>query len=163
MHSHLPIRHLIRFVEERRQQGEGQPTIPATVTSFINDVGALFEPYTGVARAGYECLFGDDRWEISLFLGETERVGGPSDGELRPVNFRFDVEGLRPLFDELQSLQWNAIPNGHVYVDTSRFDSFLTVEGTVGGHRISLQIHALAPAAVGPAMRHYSDGRVELV
>jgi hypothetical protein len=163
MHSHLPIRHLIRYVEERRTIGEGQPVIPQPITAFIHAVCELFEPYSGVARAGYECLYGDDRWEISVFLGETECYGGAGDGELLPVNFRFDVAGLRPLFDELHSLQWNAIPNAHIHVEMTRFESFLTVEGTVGRQPVSLQVHALAPEAVGPALRRHVDGRMELV
>lgn len=162
MHSHLAIRHLIRHVAERRQNGIGQPVLSPKLVALIDDVCQLFEPFTGVARAGYECMFGGDRWEISVFLGEHEAMGGALDGELSPVSFRFDVAGLTNMFDQVHSASWNAIPCG--YGDESgEFESFLTIEGVAAGERISLQVHALAPREIGPGMRVYQDGRMELV
>ncbi len=163
MHSHLPIRHLIRSVEERRKSGEGQPTLPSTLTTFVAGICELFEPFTGVARAGYECMYGEDRWEVAVFLGATEAVGGAADGSLVPANFRFDVLELVRRFDRITSLTWNAIPNGHAFLAESQMESFLTVEGSGAGHDLSMQVHAVAPEAIGPAMRQYVDGRVELV
>lgn len=162
MHSHLAIRHLIRHVAERRQNGIGQPVLPTRLVALIDDVCQLFEPLTGVARAGYECMYGEDRWEISVFLGEQEAIGGPKDGELVPVNFRFNVAGLTPLFEQVHSANWNAIPY-LAGMDDSQFESFLTVDGVAGGERVSLQVHALAPQEIGPGMRQYPDGRLELV
>ncbi|MCA9053668.1 MAG: hypothetical protein KDA75_07510 [Planctomycetaceae bacterium] len=163
MHSHLAIQHLIRHVAERRQNGIGQPILPPKLVALIDDVCQLFEPFTGVARAGYECLFGDDRWEVSIFLGEQESVGGPQDGRLMPVNFRFDVTGLTRLFERVASVSWNAIPKSYDQSDDAVFESFLTVDGVAAGERISLQVHALAPREIGPAMRQHVDGRLELV
>jgi hypothetical protein len=163
MHSHLAIRHLIRHVAERRQNGIGQPVLPKPLVALIDDVCQMFEPFTGVARAGYECLYGDDRWEVSVFLGEHEAIGGPLDGELAPVNFRFDVHGLTRLFEQVQSVSWNAIPCTYDDEDAGQFESFLTIEGVAAGERISLQVHALAPREMGPGMRQYQDGRLELV
>lgn len=162
MQSHLAIRHLIRHVAERRQNGIGQPILPKTLAQFIDDVCQLFEPLTGVARAGYECMFGGDRWEISVFLGEQEAVGGPQDGELAPVNFRFDVAGLTHMFERVHAVNWNAIPSTHGAND-GLFESFLTIDGVAAGERISLQVHALAPRDIGPGMRQHLDGRLELV
>ncbi|MFV0446835.1 MAG: hypothetical protein ACK5Q5_24955 [Planctomycetaceae bacterium] len=161
MHSHLAIRHLIRHVAERRQNGIGQPVLPSKLVNLIDNVCQLFEPLTGVARAGYECMFGEDRWEISVFLGEQEVVGGPKDGELAPVNFRFDVAGLTPLFERVNTVNWNAIPWTYG-TDDGLFESFLTIDGVAAGERISLQVHALAPRELGPGLKQYSDGRLEL-
>lgn len=163
MQSHLAIRHLIRHIAERRQSGIGQPVLPTELVEFIDDVCQLFEPFSGVARAGYECLYGGDRWEISVFLGEQEVVGGALDGELMPVNFRFDVRGLARLFDRVDAVCWNAVPNGHAFAQDDQFESFLTIEGVARGQRVTLQVHALPPDEIGPAMRQYSDGRLELV
>lgn len=163
MHSHLAIRHLIRHVAERRQHGIGQPQLPARLVAFIDDVCQMFEPFAGVARAGYECLYGDDRWELSVFLGRQEAVGGPLDGELAPVNFRFDVQGLTRLFEQVQSVSWNAIPRTYGADVDGQCESFLTIDGVAGGERVSLQVQALAPREIGPGMRHYQDGRLELV
>jgi hypothetical protein len=161
MHSHLAIRHLIRHVAERRQNGIGQPVLPANLVSLIDDVCQMFEPFTGVARAGYECFYGDDRWEIAVFLGENEAVGGSQDGELAPVNFRFDVHGLTRLFEKVHAVSWNAIPC--TYQDEDSYESFLTIDGVAAGERVGLQVHALPPGEVGPAMRQHQDGRLELV
>jgi hypothetical protein len=163
MHSHLAIRHLIRHVAERRQNGMGQPILPPSLTNFIDEVCQLYEPFQGVARAGYECLYGDDRWEIAVFLGETEAIGGPLDGELHPVSFRFDVRALTALFDEVHSLSWNAIPTASQWEPNGQFETFLTIEGIARDQRISLQVHALPPDSAGPGMRRHVDGRLELV
>lgn len=163
MHSHLSIHHLIRHVEERRNREINPVAVPEPITRLIHSVCDLFEPFSGVARAGYECSFAEESWEVSVFLGETECVGGPCDGELRPVNFRFDVGSVSGLFDAVHSLTWNALPRDYTSGDGMRFESFLTVLGEYEKLRISLQIHALAPQTFGPAMREHLDGRVELV
>lgn len=163
MHSHLAIRHLIRHVAERRQSGIGQPVLPTRLVALIDDVCQMFEPFTGVARAGYECLYGGDRWEIAVFLGEQEAIGGALDGEVAPVNFRFNVQGLTRLFEQVHSVAWNAIPCTYGTDDDVPFESFLTIDGVAAGERISLQVHALAPREIGPAVRQYQDGRLELV
>jgi hypothetical protein len=161
MQSHLAIRHLIRHVAERRQNGIGQPILPAQLAALIDDVCQLFEPLAGVARAGYECMFGDDRWEVSVFLGAQESVGGAQDGELMPINFRFDVAGLTRMFERVHSVNWNAIPCTYG-ADDGLFESFLTIDGMAAGERISLQVHALAPREIGPGLRQFQDGRLEL-
>lgn len=163
MHSHLAIRHLIRHIAERRQSGIGQPVLPPELVDFIDEVCQLYEPFSGVARAGYECLYGGDRWEISVFLGMQERVGGPHDGAWLPVNFQFNVQALATLFERTDSIRWNAVPNGHALTSTDQFESFLTVEGVARGQRVSLQVHALPPEEIGPGLRQYADGRLELV
>ncbi len=163
MHSHLALRHLIHHVAERRQNGIGLPVLPRPLAGLIDEVCQLFEPFTGVARAGYECQFADDRWEISVFLGGREAVGGPLDGELQPVNFRFDVQGLARLFEQVYSIGWNAIPNGHDCLGAGTMESFLTAEGVAGGQRVSLRVHAVAPDEAGPGQRQHADGRLELV
>ena len=163
MHSHLALQHLIRHVAERRRQGSGQPVLPAHLAQFIDDICQLFEPFNGVARAGYECVYGDDRWEIAIFLGEQEAVGGAEDGRLTPVNFRFNVSGLSQRLEQVHSISWNAIPHSPADGYTPLFESFLTLDGVAAGERISLQVHALAPREIGPAMRQRPDGEVELV
>jgi len=163
MHSHLAIRHLIRHIAERRQNGIGQPVLPRELVEFIDDVCQLFEPFSGVARAGYECLFGGDRWELSVFLGEHELLGGAHDGDRQAVNFRFDVQRLATLFERTDAVRWNALPHNYLADDDDQFESFLTVEGVARGQRIALQVHAQAPAKIGPAMRQHRDGRLELV
>lgn len=128
------------------------------MTGFIQHAAEQFEPFRGVARPGFECAFGEGRWEISLFLGKTERVGGRDDGAQSPVNFKFDVRGLIDLFDELDSVRWNAFPDCGAYVDEVVDLSFLVAEGTVQGSPVALQILAGPPEDAGPALKQYDDG-----
>ena len=169
-HSHLPIRHLVRQLEksraERDQRGATAPetkSIPNWVNAFVDELAELFEPFQGVARVGYEACQSDDAWEIAMFLGEKELVGGAADGRMVPVNFRFDIKGISNCFTQVTGVFWNAFPNSHVCFDGAADLSFLTVDGLVNGNAIRLQLHATPPDCVGPAMREHIDGRLELV
>lgn len=158
-HSHLAIRHLIRQVDEymaRRQSGR---KTPEWLAGFIQQAAELFEPFSGMARPGFECIRGEDRWEISIFLGKTERVGGPDDGQQSPVNFSFDVHALTRLFEQLQTLRWNAFPDCGMDEDLPEIElSFLLAEGMVRGEHVSLQVHSGPPEGAGPALKRYDDG-----
>ncbi len=162
MHSHLSIRHLISSLERLRPAEARPRAIPDELLGFIQDVCQLFDPFGGIARAGYECLFAEDRWEISVFLGETEAVGGPLDGKTTPVNFQMDLDALRATFDDVQRFSWTAFPNGYLQQNQERRESFLTIQGTVATQPVTLQVHSLAPDSLGPAMLEYHDGRLEL-
>ncbi|MCA8991674.1 MAG: hypothetical protein KDA88_06830 [Planctomycetaceae bacterium] len=166
-HSHLPIRHLIRHIEKTRMNGHSDApsskSTPAWMQRFVDGITDLFEPFSGVARVGFECAHATEAWEISVFLGEKELVGGPTDGRMEATNFRFDLFGIRNCFTEIQSMQWNAFPNSHVCFDEAADLSFITVAGQYEGNFIRLQVHATPPDCVGPAIREYADGRVEMV
>lgn len=157
-HSHLAIRHLIRQVDDyaaRRQSGK---KIPAWLTDFVQRAAELFVPFSGVARPGFECRRGEDRWEISIFLGKTESVGGPDDGAQAPVNFSYDIHGLTRVFEQLNAIRWNAFPDCGGCTDDALDLSFLVAEGTVQGELVSLQVHAGPPEGTGPALKRYDDG-----
>lgn len=160
MHSHLAIRHLIRQLD---LSGRPEPATaaPQWLTNFLVDAAAQFEPFSGTARAGYECRHTPDGWEAALFLGMNELVGGADDGCIRPVNFRFDVLQLTQRFEHVDSISWNAFPNR--YSDGETDLSMLTLIGRVSGETIRLQVYAAAPEECGPAMRVYTDGRCEVV
>ncbi|WP_437204083.1 hypothetical protein [Planctomicrobium sp. SH664] len=162
-HSHLAIRHLVKKLEMSGERKSQKPQLPAWLINFVEEFSERFEPFSGVARVGYECLKGESGWQVSLFLGEHEIVGGPGDGELRPVNFRFDLGQLTRHFDSIEGLFWNAFPNSNVCFEHLSDLSFLTIEGTVHGVPIRVQIHAGPSEAAGPAMRQYVDGRMEVV
>ncbi|MEZ6067488.1 MAG: hypothetical protein R3B90_17665 [Planctomycetaceae bacterium] len=163
MHSHLTLRHLIQRIVRRREQDQASRRPPDVLLGFIDDVCQVFEPFNGIARAGYECVHGGDRWEVSVFLGGLEACGGPRDGALRPVNFRIDVQAIATLFEQTHSIGWNAISTNDTSTDGAVQESFLTIEGIARGERISLQVHALPPSDAGPALREHLDGRLELV
>jgi hypothetical protein len=157
-HSHLAIRHLIRQIDEYAARRQGGRTIPDWLTGFIQHAAELFEPFRGMARPGFECAFVEARWEISIFLGKTERVGGPDDGAQSPVNFSFDVQRLIGLFDEIQSVRWNAFPDCGLCAEEQIDLSFLVAEGVVSGEPVALQVLAGPPEDAGPALKQYGDG-----
>jgi hypothetical protein len=138
--------------------------VPEWLKGWLQQVADLFEPFSGVARAGYECFQANGTWEISLFLGQNELLGGSRDGLLLPVNFRFDVAGLLQQFSELNALKWNAFPDAFVFRDAGYpTESFLLAEGTVRGEVIRLQVQALPPDAIGPGLQFLPNGEHLLV
>lgn len=162
-HSHLAIRHLVKKLEMQAGQRPAKPQKPAWLSEFVDRMAQRFEPFSGVARVGYECQQSEEIWELAVFLGELEIVGGAEDGKMRPVNFRFDLKNLTCEFDEIRSIYWNAFPNSHVCFESMADLSFLTIEGVVRSRIVRLQLHALPPDSVGPGLREYKDGRLELV
>lgn len=140
-----------------------KPQRPAWLSEFVDRLAQRFEPFSGVARVGYECMQSDQVWELAIFLGELEIVGGAEDGEMRPVNFRFNLQDITGEFDEVRSIFWNAFPNSHVCFESMADLSFLTIEGVVQTQIIKLQLHAGPPDSIGPGLREHQDGRLELV
>lgn len=162
-HSHLVIRHLIRQLEKfGPRTGKPRP-LPAELTSFIDRVAEAFEPFQGVARPGFEAVQVDGVWDISMFLGRLELVGGPDDGRIHPVNFRLDLSRLTDCFDQLEELFWNAFPDFSPQVEEHQELSVVTASGQVDGLQVRLQVHAAAPEACDPGLRILPDGEVELI
>jgi hypothetical protein len=160
MHSHLAIRHLIRQLD---LHGRPEPAcaIPDWLTSFLQEAASLFEPFSGSARAGYECQSTPEGWEASLFLGTNEIVGGADDGRVRAVNFRFDVRALMGRMQQIDSLVWSAFPER--YADEDGDLSLLSIVGRVNGETVRLQVFACSPDEMSPAMRIHPDGRCEVI
>lgn len=162
-HSHFPVRHLIRQVELYRERGS-RTKVPAWLEKFVTDVSEAFEPFRGVARVGYEAHLAEAGvWEIALFLGDNESVGGSEDGRLTPVNFRFDLDHLRACFTSIQKLNWNVFPNKTDMFSDGEDLSFILVEGSVESAIVRLQLQSAAPEAVGPGLRHHQDGEYEVL
>lgn len=160
--SYLAVRHLLRQLELKRDKGIRNQILPSWFKNFINEISDHFEPFSGVARVGYECAYSDGSWELSIFLGETELIGGADDGRLLPINFRFDLLGLTDLFDKVDSMNWNAFPHRPVDEETVNDLSFLTISGTIQTENVQLQLHSTPPNPIGPAIRQHLDGRLEL-
>lgn len=162
--SYLAVRHLLRQIEIHREKGISRQVIPDWFSKFVDGISDQFEPFSGVARVGYECAFSDGGWEISVFLGENEIVGGADDGRMLPVNFRFDINGIARQFDQIDTIHWNAFPNSPAKSAHDVDLSFITVTGIVQGENVLLQLQATPPnASVGPAIRQHADGTMELV
>ena len=164
-HSHLALQHLIHKIDsaEPRQK---RTAPPSWLPDFVDQAAELFEPFFDVGRVGYECTPSQARWDVSMYLGATEAVGGRADGEIRSVAFQFDLLRLGHLFATIDEFRWSAFPIG-----TSEEDgddrlgerSFITVSGRYLEHQIRLRVFCTPPADVSPGLRHYADGSWEAV
>jgi hypothetical protein len=126
----------------------------------------LFEPFVDVGRVGYECAPTTDRWDISMYLGNTEVVGGRVDGEVRPVAFQFDLVRLETVFDQIDECKWSAFPGGTVGEDAEAMGcerSYLTIIGRYRENVLKLRVFGTPPAEAAPGLRQYADGSWEAV
>ena len=179
-HSHLALQHLIHKIDsaEPRQK---RSTAPAWLPEFVDRVADLFEPFIDVGRVGYECTPSAEHWEISMYLGATESVGGQVDGEVRSVAFQFDLARLHAVFDSVDEFRWSAFPTGTIPTgaiptsaiptDTAGQDeqteggqrSFVAIVGRYGDNLLRLRVFCTPPAEVSPGLRQFADGTWEAV
>jgi hypothetical protein len=159
-HSHIPVRHLIRQLDSQRAQWKARDRRPDWLAEFINAAADCFDPLDGVGRVGFETRPAEGRWEVAMYLGSTEVIGGPQDGESQPAAFAFDLLGLMGMFTRVDQLSWTAQP---VSAISDRIDARVTVEGLVGEHEIVLHVCSLPPEEAGPGFRRYANGRRDAV
>lgn len=164
-HSHIALQHLIHKLdsaEPRSKRSSG----PIWLPEFVDQVAELFEPFVDLGRVGYECAPSTERWEISMFLGATEVVGGKVDGEIRPVAFQFDVTRLETIFDDVDDCRWSVFPAGTID-DEAEFSSgersYLAVSGRYRDNLLRLRVFCTPPAESAPGLRQYTDGSWEAV
>ena len=156
-HSHLPARHLIKQLETH-----GRPPRdirPKWLAEMIEEVADLFDPFAEVGRVGFECHVDRNRWNVSMFLGSTERVGGRLDGRVQNIEFQFDVLRLSQLLVPIRRLEWTSFPgNG----SEGEYDcSYLAVDADYRDQPIRLRIFGTPPRAASPGLRQLADGTVE--
>jgi len=160
-HSHLALQHLIRKIESPEYQ-KSRPAGPTWLADFVDRVAELFEPFVDLGRVGFECRPGVERWEISMYLGQTELVGGREDGQMRAVAFQFDLLALTRLFDRISAMQWNAFPASlPTEGDHQPEWSFVSIVGEYADAGVRLKVFGTPPEEVGPGMRQRSDGSWE--
>lgn len=158
-HSHLAVAHLVKQLEStvaRRSRRQG----PRWLTEFVDRVADSFEPLDEVGRVGYQCAPGTECWEVLMYLGRTEVVGGSRDGDAHAVAFQFDVKALYGVFERVEAIRWNVIPPG---ADLAQAEpaSMIDVEGTFKQSRVMLRVMSTAPAEAHPGMRRHADGTWE--
>ena len=163
-HSHLALQHLIWKIESPEYRA-ARNSGPLWLPEFVDQVAELFEPFVDVGRVGFECSPGADRWEISMYLGQTELLGGRFDGQTRAVAFQFDLLALSGLFTKVLALQWNAFPatQDEEGQEPSTEWSFINVVGTYAESTVRLKIYGTPPRDAGPGMRQLADGSWEPV
>lgn len=162
-HSHLSIRHFIQQLESDNISRSRGVQLPKWVQSFIESAAECFEPVQGSARAGYVCSCLSDGWNVQLFLGTTEVVGGPDDGANIPAAFTFNVDRVRCCFDEVYDMCVQRSLDVRQPTCNGSSDTSTIINGMINGQFLTLEILEKPPAEMGPAMLQHSDGRCELV
>lgn len=163
-HSHLALQHLIHKIDTEPRQKRS--TAPDWLPEFVDKVADLFEPFIDVGRVGYECTPSTERWEISMYLGATEAVGGRVDGEVRSVAFQFDLARLYTVLEQIDEFRWSAFPVGTVGHDEPTHGgehSFISLVGQYGDNLLRLRVFCTPPSEVSPGLRQYADGTWEAV
>lgn len=160
-HSHLPLQHLLKKIETAGPSPR-RNVRPAWMTELIDSVAELFEPFTDVGRVGFECRLTDDHWEVSMYLGKTEFVGGKADGEMKTVDFQFDLLKLNQLFTQIHVMTWSAFPGADGSEDRSEC-SFVSMDGIYRENTVRLRIFSAPPEQAGPGLRQHVDGTWEPV
>ncbi|RMG39315.1 MAG: hypothetical protein D6725_05385 [Planctomycetota bacterium] len=162
-HSHVPVAHLLRQLELYPvKQSSANDLRPAWLVGFIDDVAQLFAPVTETARVGYVSRpDGEGGWCVTLFLGATQTVGGPRDGELRYCDFAIDLLGVQERFQRVYSCVWNAMPQAYEERQSSTAADVVIV-GDVHDQRLELRLLLSPPPEARPGMRrNHVDGSLE--
>jgi hypothetical protein len=156
----MPVKHLLKQLESYRSTPRNWDIRPQWLTDLIGRVSELFDPADEVARVGFECRLTEDAWELLLYLGRTEIVGGPEDGQTRFANFRFDLLTLMDNFTQIDVVEWNAHPQPATQQEDSN-RSFLRIAGRIDEEPLRLLIFAAPPAGIGPGIRSHRNGNHE--
>jgi hypothetical protein len=154
------VRHLLKQVEIYKSKRSQRDVRPEWVTAFIDEVAELFDPVADEGRVGFDCHLSEEGWSVGLYLGGTELVGGPRDGQSQHAGFQFDLLPLLDRFSEIERFRWSVFPEGREEGDATAL-SFVTIEGRVRDNRLRLRIHSIPPADAGPGFRQFPDGRCE--
>lgn len=161
-HSHLPVYHLIRQIEEQKEKGTKRRSLPEWMTSFIDEIADTLEPTQGVARLGFDCKLTEAGWDLSLFLGHTEIVGGKDDGHSRVPNFNLDINAIAKQFQSLKSLDWESRPySGEISIENEY--SAIIFKGVIQNENLTLSVLDRSPEEIGPGMKEHSDGQLETI
>ncbi len=160
-HSHLPIRHLLKQLETYTTRAS-RDRRPQWIARLIDSLSEFFYPLEGVARVGFDCRLTEDQWELSMYLGRTEVVGGPKDGCDEPVDFSLDLRGITGILGEFEILEWTVV---HCATEGGGRAprSLLRIETVWEGNPVRILFVSHAPAEAGPAIRRFADGTCELL
>lgn len=128
---------------------------PEWLTSLADAAASLFSPADILSPiACHYCEIGEV-WEVTLFASQTEVLGGPMDGGLRPSRFHVDVKRLGELFDEVDVIYWQA----HGFGREDDLGPHLGIEGRCRGHRVWLRVPSLPPKRFPPGRRAVTHDR----
>ncbi|MBL8816832.1 MAG: hypothetical protein JNL58_12430 [Planctomyces sp.] len=133
---------------------------PSWLRWFINDASRGFVDHESLAPIGCHFYFDDalDVWEVSLFVSNTELVGGPADGRRIPTGTQVDINLVKAAFDSEPTSYWQA----EAIAEDDDLGNHLSFEGIARGHQVWLRILAKPPVWAGPGrVMHTTHGVIE--
>lgn len=143
------------------QPGQKTHERPEWLNELISEIAERFEPLTGVARVGFECLRDEESWVVRMFLGTTEIVGGSLDGRLQPISFEVNLQDLLSRFEHVDEFFWSVFPEQAEDIDEGQ--AYVTVSGQVKGNSVRFHLFSMSPPDVGPGIRVFPNGQTEPV
>ena len=160
-HSHLVVQHLLKQMEAWQPGQNRRDARPEWLTGLIEEFADLFEPLTGVARVGFDCRMEEESWVVRMYLGTTEIVGGPRDGQTQAMPFELDMQRLFARFEKVDEFFWSVFPESAEDIDEGQ--AYITIAGQVAENPVRFHMFATPPSEIGPGMRIYPDGRFDPV
>ncbi|HVV99585.1 MAG TPA: hypothetical protein VHB77_04560 [Planctomycetaceae bacterium] len=120
---------------------------PDWLNTFANAISKFIEPADETAPLGCHIHDSDGLWEVTLFVGSTEVVGGERDGAVRRSRFTVDLAKVCELFTAIVRLDWQALSLGA----RDELGAHVSIEGVYAGEKVWLRILASPPKGFPPA------------
>ncbi len=133
---------------------------PSWLRWFVNDAVRGIMHQTDSAPVGCHFYYDgeNDLWEVTLFVGRSEVLGGAHDGKTVPAGLEVDVTQVMAAFDTPPGVLWQA----ERVTPHDELGPHLSFEGETRGHDVWLRILQTPPdwAGVGRLL-HASTGEFE--
>ncbi|WP_291173203.1 hypothetical protein [Gimesia sp.] len=119
------------------------PAPPSWLKTMANQVASLMYDVDILAPIGCHFFHNSSRneWEVTIFASNTEIVGGEWDGVLAPSKFCFNILNLGEIFEEVESIFWQALPVDY----DDQLGCHISIEGKYEGERVWVRVLAEAP------------------
>lgn len=133
---------------------------PSWLRWFGNDAARAITSEAGKCPIGchYFHDFENSVWEVSVFVGTTEIVGGPMDGTSFTTSLRLNISEVMNLFDEVDNVSWQS----DAVADDDDLAQHVSFEGTARGHKVWLRVLKESPEGTGPGqILHSHNGKLE--
>ena len=121
--------------------------LPDWLPQLTSRFCSAFVDHPDAASIGCHHFFDEElqAWEITIFFGRLEIIGGAHDGERFIAGFCLDVTSLAAEFDHPPEIRWC----GAAQFRTDDLGAHLSLEGLWHERRIWLRILSQPPAHLG--------------
>lgn len=150
----MSIEELLQQMEDYKARRDERDHRPDSLKDFVHQAADVFEPLSSVGRVGYDCQADERGWTVCMYLGTTEILGGPKDGQIEHAGFVIDLKQVMQLFQEVHRFEWYSLSNENDARFNEATRSVLTVHGDVDDAGfVQLELLACPPKYVGPGVR----------